>query len=249
MIHIAAVSYLNTKPFLYGLLQSPLAPQIELVLDVPAGCARRLQDGTAQIGLVPVAVIPHLPQARIISEYCIGAEGAVKTVCIYSHQPIDTLDRIYLDTESRTSVELTSVLLREYWKLHPQLLPDTRLTGPLAHREGILIIGDKAMGVEYPYCYDLAEVWQQHTGLPFVFAAWVTNGFEPDNRFTEQFNAALADGIGKIPSLMLLLPKPYGGFDMHDYYTRCISYHLDAPKKQALDRFLSAIAPEFSRVV
>ena len=79
-LKISAVSYLNTKPFLYGLFQSGMEDSIDLSLDIPSECARKLVAGEVDLGLIPVAVIPQLKTPHIISDYCIGTEGAVKTV-------------------------------------------------------------------------------------------------------------------------------------------------------------------------
>lgn len=245
-LKVTAVSYLNTKPLLYGLLQSPLASQIELRLDIPAVCAQRLRSGDADLGLVPVAVIPELDNPHIVSDYCIGTIGAVKTVAIYCQQPLEQAEALYLDHHSRTSVELAKLLLRDYWKLQPRLVPAQE--GYIDQINGTragLVIGDRTIGLEqrFAYAYDLGEAWMQHTGLPFVFAAWVSN--RPlDPSFTAAFNQALQQGLAQIPELMFLLPSPHPDFDLQEYFTRYISYELDAPKRRALARFLTAISPK-----
>ena len=245
-IRITAVSYLNTKPLLYGLLQSPIARQIELKLDIPSTCAKRLKDGDANLGLVPVAVIPELDTPHLVSNYCIGTVGAVKTVAIYSERPLEEVEDLYLDHHSRTSVELTKLLLKDYWKASPKLIPATdgyinALGGPRAG----LVIGDRTIGLEerFPYVYDLGEAWLRHTGLPFVFAAWVSDRpLEPE--FVKAFNKAMQRGIAHIPELMYLLPSPHPSFDLEEYFTRHISYELDGEKRKALGRFLEAVSPQ-----
>ena len=241
-LNVTAVSYLNTKPLLYGLLQSPIARQIDLKLEIPSVCARRLQEGDADLGLVPVAVIPELDTPHLISDYCIGTVGAVKTVGIYSEKPLEEVKELYLDHHSRTSVELTKLLLRDYWKVSPKLIPaadgyiDT-LGGPRAG----LVIGDRTIGLDerFPYVYDLGEAWLKFSGLPFVFAAWVSN--RPlDPQFERQFSQALRAGVEQIPQLMYLLPSPHPRFDLEQYFTRYISYELDDKKREALGRFLEA---------
>ena len=121
-IKVTAVSYLNTKPLLYGLLHHPISEQIDLQIDIPADCAQKLIDDEVDLALVPVATIPLLDNPQIISDFCIGTEGAVKTVCIFAERPIEELDYIYLDFHSRTSVQLTRLLLQEYWQFSPILL-------------------------------------------------------------------------------------------------------------------------------
>ncbi len=239
-INITAVSYLNTKPLLYGLLKSDLAADINLQLDIPSVCAQKLLTGQADLGLVPVAILPELVSPRIVSDYCIGADGTVRTVCIFSECPLEQVERLYLDFHSRTSVELVKVLLAEYWFLSPELLPahegyENLIGGTTAG----LVIGDRSIGLEYkyPFVYDLGEAWKDLTGLPFVFAAWVST--RPlEATFLERFNHALHHGIQDIPQLKYLLHSPHPDFSVEDYFLHNISYHLDAPKKQALGLFL-----------
>lgn len=244
-LKVTAVSYLNTKPLLYGLLHSPVARQIDLKLDIPSVCAQRLKDGDAGLGLVPVAVIPELDTPHLVSDYCIGTVGAVKTVAIYSERPLEEVEKLYLDHHSRTSVELTKLLLKDYWKASPKLIPaaDGYIDTLGGARAG-LVIGDRTIGLEerFPYVYDLGEAWLQHTGLPFVFAAWVSNEpLAPD--FVKDFNEAMRQGIAHIPELMYLLPSPHPRFDLEEYFTRHISYGLDEEKRKALARFLEAVSP------
>lgn len=246
IVRITAVSYLNTKPFIYGLFRSELADRLELSLDIPSVCAQKLLLGEADLALTPVAIIPELPTAHLVSNYCIGATGPVKTVCIFSDKPLSEIKNLYLDFHSRTSVALAQVLCREFWGIQPTFIPATegfenRIGGDTAG----LIIGDRAIGKEkqFAYVYDLAEAWSDWTGLPFVFAAWVsTRPLDPG--FVEQFNAALATGIDHIPELIKILPTMPPGFDLEDYFRHNISYDLDDAKWTALNRFLGYLAPD-----
>lgn len=248
-IRITAVSYLNTKPLLYGLLTSPLAEQVDLSLDIPSECARKLRDGEADLALTPVAILPELSEWHLVSDFCIGAEGAVKTVNIYSEVPLKEVEAVYLDHHSRTSVALTQVLMREYWRQAPKFIPANEgYIDQIKGKTAGVVIGDRTIGMEdkFPYVYDLSEAWQGFTGLPFVFAAWVSRKELPKD-FTEQFNKALESGIAAIPKLKLLLPSPHPEFDLATYFTDYISYHLDTEKRQALDRFLHYLTQLDSR--
>lgn len=242
-VRLSAVSYLNTKPFIYGIFRSELADWIDLSLDIPSVCAQKLLHGEADLVLTPVAIIPELPEARLVSEYCIGATGAVRTVCIFSEKPLHDIKRIYLDFHSRTSVALTQLLCREYWQIAPVFLPATEgFEQQIGGETAGLIIGDRAIGKEkkYPYVYDLGEAWTAWTGLPFVFAAWVS--IRPlDPEFVARFNQALQAGIALVPELIKVLPT-MPSFDLNDYYRHNISYDLDEAKWLALNRFLSSIA-------
>ena len=240
---LVAVSYLNTKPLLYGLLRSPISDTLAIDLAIPSECARQLVAGEADIALVPVAVLPELPYYEIISDYCIGADGAVATVCIYGDVPLEQLTHVYLDHHSRTSVMLTRLLLEEYWEHEITFLEAE--DGYIDHINGTiggLVIGDRTIGLErrFQYVYDLGEAWKHHTGLPFVFAAWVTTKPLPQ-AFVTQFNAALEEGLAHLPQLQLLLPPPAPGFDLTGYFTHHIDYALDEGKREALGRFLGYV--------
>ncbi len=242
-LKVTAVSYLNTKPLLYGLVKSGLSEELDLQLDIPSVCARRLASGGADFGLIPVAAIPELATPHIVSDYCIGTVGEVKTVCIFSEVPIENVEALYLDFHSRTSVELAKILLRNHWHCTPTLLPATPgFEDKIAGTTAALIIGDRAMDQlgKHAFTYDLGEAWLAHTGLPFVFAAWVSNRPLPLD-FISRFNEAMKVGIEQIPQLMLILPQQHPGFDLEKYFTENISYQLDADKRKALRMFLQQL--------
>ncbi len=243
-IKISAVSYLNSKPFLYGLLRADMDKACDLVLDFPAECARKLISGEVDLGLVPVAAITQIANAEIVSDYCIGAIGPVKTVCIYAEKPLEHIRQIYLDYQSRTSVLLAQILLRDYWNLKPELISaPTNYIDHISGDKAGVIIGDRTFGLEqrFPFVYDLSAAWQDMTGLPFVFAAWVSNKKLPAD-FLTQFNAALADGIDRIGQVSQLFQSSHLHFDVYEYFSKNISYSLDDDKKRGLKRFLELSA-------
>ena len=232
-INVSAVSYLNTKPFLYGIFQHSVQNDINMSLDIPSVCAAKLVSGEADLALVPVAVIPELSSPHIISDYCIGTVGAVKTVCIFSNVPIEDVKALYLDYHSKTSVALTKILLEKYWHLNPILLDSQE--GYIDKIDGTtagLVIGDRTIGLSerFKYVYDLGQTWADYTvdagnpdsfgkGLPFVFAAWVANK-KLSNSFIKKFNEALHIGLEQIPQLMFILPTQYFAFDLKEYFTK-----------------------------
>ncbi len=240
---IGAVSYLNTRPLLLGLAHEGFKNRIDLVKSYPAKIAQDLLSGQIDIGLVPVAIIPQLTHPHIISNYVIGTNGAVASVALFSEVPIDEIKSIYLDYQSRTSVQLLKILLAQFWKKEVEFL---------AAREGYidqisgttagLIIGDRALDnlSNFPYVYDLGLAWKQHTGLPFVFAAWVANQPIPFE-FMAAFDAANGYGVARLEEVISLIPANEQVYDLHKYYTENISYVYDEEKKQGLNAFLNLI--------
>lgn len=214
---------------------------IDPVPDYPARIAGMLLSGEIDMGLVPVAVIPRLQEYHLNTQYCIGANGPVASVCLFSEVPLTEVKEVLLDYQSRTSVALAKLLLRDYWKIDPVLLDTqsdyrSRIKGTTAG----LVIGDRALEQRTvsPYIYDLGEAWKAHTGLPFVFAAWVSNKPLPAN-FVAEFDAANGEGLKHIDTVVARNPFPV--FDLHDYYTKYISYELDAAKREGLKKFLSLL--------
>lgn len=241
--NISLVSYWNTLPFLHGLKRSGLDQQFDITPDIPSVCAQKMIRGEASIGLVPVAVIPEIKNARIISDYCIGTSGEVGTVCLFSEKPLEDLKTIYLDYQSRTSVRLTALLLRNYWNWTGELIPakpgyETQIQGNV----GGLIIGDRAIEAlpKFEFIYDLGTAWKSWTGKPFVFAAWVTNQ-ELDFEVKQELNQAFQLGMEAIPALIENQEFPYSHFSLERYYTEFISYTFDAAKQSALELFLSKL--------
>lgn len=242
-VRVAAVSYLNTRPLLYGFRDHPVMEQVELSVDYPAKIARQLINDEVDVGLIPVAVIPQLKEYHIISDYCIGAEGPVASVCIFSDAPLEEVENIYLDYQSRSSVELARLLLRDYWKLNPRFIAATRgYEERVKGKDAGVIIGDRALRqrTRNKYIYDLAEAWIAHTGLPFVFAAWISNKPLPED-FIRQFNEATGAGTRGQALDRVIAGTPCDFFDLREYYTQHISYPLTPAKRKGLEKFLSCL--------
>lgn len=230
-VKISAVSYTNTLPFLYGLQHSPLIEEISLSLDVPSTCAHKLIHGDADLGIVPVAALPDIPHAQIVSDYCLGATGAVNSVFIYSEKPIEAVESLRLDSQSRTSNALARILLHHYWK-------NETVVTVKGEADAYVEIGDRTFGKQHahPYVYDLSWHWREFTGLPFTFAVWVAN--KPlEASFIQAFNDALAYGLSQRDVLIDELPVRID-FDYRQYLMENIDYLYNDEKKEAVATFL-----------
>ena len=236
---VSIVNYYNTTPFLYGINHTDFKSQIQLELDIPSVCAQKLKNKQVEIGLVPVAILPELESYHIITDYCIGAVGKVDSVKLFSQKPLNELTHVLLDYQSKTSVTLVQVLNKHFWKKNIVFVNATEgFEKQINDTIGAVIIGDRTFGLtEHPYQYDLAEEWQKCTGLPFVFACWVSN-VQLDITFIEEFNKALAYGVNHIEEAVIEKPNNTKGFDALDYLKNKISYHLDDDKRKGLEKFL-----------
>lgn len=238
--NISLVSYLNTLPFIYGLENSSLKEKINIIKNIPSQCADVLKQGRANIGLVPVAELTTLSGFNIVTDYCIGAENTVKSVLLLSDVPLQEIETVELDYQSKTSNSLIKILAKELWnKNFTYINTSPDYTNDFKENTASLIIGDRAllMAKRYPYQYDLAEEWKKLTGLPFVFAVWVANKniSEP---FLNDFANALLFGIQNISEAIASCPFNNEFKKTTEAYLKNnISYHFDTRKKQALELF------------
>jgi len=238
-IRVGAVSYLNTKPLLYGIERAPVRKDIELIIDYPAKIAMMLLRDEIDMGLVPVGVIPFMQEYYINGGYCIGSNGAVASVCLFSETPIERIRRVLMDYQSRTSVQLAKILLREFWKVSPEIVDAEKdFRDHIRGQTAGVVISDRALEQRRisPYIFDLAEAWKGFTGLPFVFAAWISNKrLQPD--FIAEFDEANRQGLMQIDRVVA--ENPYPIFDLHEYFTKRLDYTLDESKRRGLEKFLS----------
>lgn len=242
-IRISAVSYTNTKPFIYGLQHSDIPGKIELSLDNPTDCAQKLIDDVVDIGLIPVAATLSLPKWEIISDYCIGSVGAVNSVFVFSNCDIREAKVLQLDPQSRSSNNLAKVLIKNFWKADQLTLVQNAADYAESTDPHIAFvqIGDRTFGKKgkYPFVYDLGEEWQKFTGLPFVFAAWIANKPIPAD-FMAEFNDAMKYGLDHRKELLKELPsRP--DFDLEDYLMHKLNFDLTEEKKKALYLFLEYV--------
>ena len=240
-IRIGAVSYLNTKPLIYGLEKGMLQNELELTLDTPAATAKKLLSNEIDCGLVPVAILPLLAESHIISDYGICCNGEVASVCIFSEVPLEEVEELLLDYQSRTSVRLAQVLLKHYWKLQPELVPTGEdFRHRIKGKTGAVLIGDRALEQRKTaaFVYDLGEAWLAFTGLPFVFATWISNKLLPAE-FCAAFNQANQYGLDRLDEVIARHPYPI--YSLEDYYTRNIHYRLGEDEMKGLQRFLEFI--------
>ncbi len=245
-IRISAVKYANTYPFIYGLTESGFDKRVILTTDHPAQCAEKLVSGKADIGLIPVAALPLLSEYHIISDYCIGANGNVRTVMLLSNYPFEKIETVYLDYRSRSSVNLTKILAKNSWKKKFTWV-DTYIGFDFINiglNEAVVLIGDQCFEYErrFRYRIDLAMAWKEFSGLPIVFACWTANKKLGED-FIKEFNSALMLGVKNIDAVVKKFGKTgtIKGNDLKNYLTDNIDYNFDDDKKKALQLFLELL--------
>ncbi|MBA2610430.1 MAG: menaquinone biosynthesis protein [Bacteroidetes bacterium] len=245
MIRISIVNYTNTLPFKWALKHSKLLEKINLQEDIPSICAQKLKFKQVDLALVPVALLAELDTYFIETDFCIGANGKVDSVKLYSNVPLNEIKTVVLDYHSKSSITLTKVLFKFFWKLDVSFL-DAKpgFENDIKNTNAAVIIGDRTFTLngKYKYEYDLANEWKKFTALPFVFAAWVsTEKLNPE--FISEFNTVLKFGVDNISKAVDTdyTNKNLSKEQTIEYLTARIDYNLNADKKKALNLFLEYI--------
>jgi len=243
-VRISAISYLNTVPFVYGILYSGFLNDYELYLDYPSACAKKLIENQADIGLVPVASLSKIKDYQIISDYCIGAQGPAASVLLVSKVPLPQVKEVFLDFHSMTSAALCRILAANFWNIEPKyrVLDDVSFE-TINTLESVVLIGDKTFGdlSAFSYRYDLAQEWFKFKGMPFVFAVWAANK-KLDDGFVSSFNKALEFGVNNIDKAIALSDERFlSNAEKIEYLNRNIRYDFDDGKKQALWTYLDLL--------
>jgi chorismate dehydratase len=221
-----------------------LGDKISLTLDTPAECARKLANHETDIGLVPVAAIDSINGAHEITKWCIGADGPVKSVMLFSDVPLQQVTSVMLDYQSRTSNLLVRILASRFWKISPAFVHSKPgFESEIKNQTAGVVIGDRALMLEerFRYAADLAEEWKKFTGKPFVFARWVTvtalNG-----QFVYEFEEALGYGLKNIGAV--LETKNQSGFDAENYLRNNLHFEYTSGFREGRELFDSLVKAE-----
>lgn len=228
---LALVEYLNTFPFSEGIRLTGLDDKLEVHRVTPALCAQLFEERKMDISLCPIGALRDMPDYEIGGKYCIGADGKVGTVVLLSRVPVEEIEKVRLDDQSRTSNVLLQILARYYWQKEWKFYFDTDDQLP----QTCLMIGDKVFAHrdQFAYSYDLAEAWKLMTGLPMVFALWIVKPGVPAS-VVDDIDRAFEAGMESVMN---------GDTDLKDwekdYLMNSISYPLDEEKIKALKLFQS----------
>lgn len=223
-LRVGAVNYLNTKPLVYRL--DRLAPQADIVFDLPSRLADRLAAGSLDVALIPSVEFFQNPDYRIVSDACIACRGPVLSVKLFSRVAPERIGRLALDEGSRTSAALVRILLRERFGIEPQLQPLPIGAGlESSDADAVLLIGDRAMhspSGRYAEVWDLGDAWVQWAGLPFVFAMWTARSDADLNGLETALGEARDLGVAHLPGIAAIEAAPLGLT-----VPQCVSYLRD----------------------
>ena len=241
---MAAVSFLNTTPLVWGMLHGSQRDLFNLEFRLPSACADDLASGAADIGIVPSFELTR-QDLEIIPGVGIGCHGAVRSILLISHRPAAEIRSFAADTSSRTSVELARVILERRYGARPESIPHAPdLEAMMRIADAALIIGDPALRIDpaaLPYhVYDLGAEWLELTGLPMVFAVWAGRRGTVTPEIAEAFRASYRYGRERIEEIVAAesVARGFAPEDVREYLNRYIVHELGPRDYEGMRLFL-----------
>jgi chorismate dehydratase len=241
-LRVGIVNFLNSKPLAWGFLKGHHADLFAPSYHPPALVARLLGQGNLDIGLIPSIEVQRIPNLKILPDLCVAARHEVRSVLLVSRCPLPEIKRVALDQNSRTSVALLRILLRERYGLDPEYIherPDPERM--LSEADAALVIGDPALKVDRDryLITDLAAEWNELTGLPFVFAVWAVRPEVeiPDLPF--YFKSSLRYGLSSLDTLVRESAAELGldSSEVRSYLTDNLAFFLRDEEIAGLTEF------------
>jgi chorismate dehydratase len=253
-LRISAISYLNTAPLMWDFEHSDTGSEFDISYTLPSACARALEAGTADIGLIPAAAYAQVPGLMALPGVAIASRQPVRSILLVSRVPVDQIRTVALDTSSMTSVALTKILFEKWLgggRTFAPMAPD--IEKMLARHDAGLMIGDPALQIDRSryLTLDLAEEWIRYTGRPFVFAFWAVRrqALQQDALREASSSQDLATVFqqsrdhGLEPASLDQIAREWaprlgiGEAGVRSYLTENIYYHLDPPCLEGLQLF------------
>jgi chorismate dehydratase len=250
-LRMSAISFLNTAPLMWDFEHGDADLDFAIEYTIPSVCAAALAANQADIGIIPAFTYAEIPGLLILPNIAIAAKDFVRSILLISKKPIEQIETVATDTSSRTSVALLQVLFTKFFGGSRQFTPHPpQLEAMLRNHDAALLIGDTALEVsvdqEY-FVYDLAHLWHERTGKPFVFAFWAIrldalDRAPRDQDLVKVFQRSRDHGlepenlrvIAHEWSAKLRLSEP----DIYTYLTENIHYYLDRQNHAGLQLFL-----------
>jgi chorismate dehydratase len=250
-LRISAISFLNTAPLMWdfenGEPAALLRQRFDISYTIPSRCAEQLKEGSADIGIIPVAAYTTIPDLVIVPDVAIAAKNKVRSILLVSKVSLEKIRSVATDDSSRTSAALVEIYLRKFVGTNPgfsRQKPDLKTM--LQWHDAALLIGDPALQAHVTgyFVYDLAEEWKRWTGRPFVFAFWaVRKGALLEQgaacNIAQVFQQSRDNGLKHIPEIASAWAPKLGlsAKLIAEYLTENVDYSLDADNLEGLRLF------------
>ncbi len=241
-LRIGIVDYLNSRPLAWSFLSGRHVSGVEARFLSPAQVAQELDAGELDVGLIPTIELQRIENLSVIPDLCVAATREVRSVLLLCNVEPESIKHLALDENSRTSVALVKILLRDLYGIQPETkIAAPEISSMLEGADAALLIGDPALTVERSgfQVLDLAQEWRRLTGKPFVFAVWaVRSGVVLGENF-HLFRHSLEQGQRNIEQLVRLaaLEQSLSEAEVREYLTENLSYRLGRDELSGLHEF------------
>ncbi len=237
---LAASSYLNSAPLIWSFLYGPHQGSVDFVEAVPACCAQLLAESSVEGALVPVIEYQRIAGGSLVPNVCVGSRKEVLSVVLVSkNKHLEDIRSIALDESSRTSATLVKVIFREFLDHEPEWTTRApNLEQMLEKNDAALIIGDP--GMTFPRhglnVWDMASLWEEYTGLGFVFAMWMVSDDATDHARLVDFSGARDEGVNHIDEIVRSYQDkiPMRVEELRNYLTENIVFKVDESMEKGL---------------
>lgn len=240
LFRLAASSYLNSAPLIWSFLNGTHRGSVDFVEAVPARCAQLLAQSTVEGALVPVIEYQRIDGGSLVPNVCVGSRREVLSVVLVAKdKQLENIGSVALDESSRTSATLVKLIFREFLGREPEWSTTApNIEEMLEKNDAALIIGDPGMGFRRRglKVWDLAGLWQQHTGLGFVFAMWMVRDDAIERARAVDFAGARDEGLAHLEEIVASyqdrIPLPVA--DLRNYLTENIVFEVDESMQSGL---------------
>lgn len=255
-VSVGRIQYINVNPVYYNFNKYLYPLNIGIISRPPSVLNQLMADGKLEISSVSSsAYIENSEKWLILPDLSISCYGKVMSVLLASQYPFEELKdkKILLTDESATAVNLLKLIFAQKGVNPVYQIGKVQLPSDLKNDASAgLIIGDAALKQNwrqhFEYVWDLCEIWNQMTGLPFVFGIWAARlSFAEEHPETMSlilgaFFRSKADGLNSISEIAasgaqkLDLPVEI----CKEYYS-CMTYNLGDPEYRALTTFFKGL--------
>lgn len=229
----AGAPYSNSAPLVEKLEE--VDPRVRVMNDHPANLVADLNEGRADVALIPVAHLFSHPELTMIKGLGVAADGPVKSVLLKCNVPVEQIQTVGRDPASATSNALAELLLTKHFGCTVEMVDDEVA-------DAVVVIGDRALcaGPAPAGDIDLAEAWKAMTGLPFVFAVWaVRKDFSAIEVVGEIAHKAYESAIQSLDDIASRYARELGNSPAFwiDYLSNSIHFELGERDMKGLELF------------
>jgi chorismate dehydratase len=213
---------------------------VEFVEAVPARCAQLLSQSEVEGALVPVIEYQRIDGGALVPNVCVGSQKEVLSVVLVSkNKRLEDIQSVALDESSRTSATLVKVIFREFLEREPEWTTRApNLEHMLKKNDAALIIGDP--GMAFPRLglnvWDMASLWNEYTGLGFVFAMWMVRDEAVARARKVDFAGARDEGVAHIEDIVRAYQDkiPMRVEELRNYLTENIVFRVGESMEKGL---------------